>query len=606
MIVNEGANLLARMNFTTLCVLAPLFTSVSLSHAAAVSTTLQILPPLGTSINLKESDFAGSSSYTLTNRIVTTSYFYWYDVYSEAHLINSDHTDALTDHPPTLTGFSYRSKAWHRTQLLDMIAAGIDVLLPVYWGAPSERTTNRPPAEESWSYAGLIPLVLAREELMAEGKQPPRIGMFYDTSTLQFNSTHQHIDLTTEYGRRWFYESVRDFFSLIPPKHWAMIDGKPILFLYSASFAVRHDQSCIDYLRTQFALEFGGRMPFIVREISWNAQTEQVYAWGGALGLKNPGVASLGPGYDHSAVPGRTPLVVNRENGDFFSRNWISFLRRPSNLMTVETWNEFHEGTDIAHSKEYGRLYLELNRKYADMFKQGITPPLPHGPFTGVRCLNIWLGATNREEGLRQIESADGVTAPDLIAGSAARGVRATPNLGRYIYFKIDDSFKWAPKMDVALTVEYFDAAAGELGVEFDGSDPNAPFRGAYTASGTRVTLSGSKTWKTATFRLLDGVFMNSQNSGADFRLTVSAPEFYVRKVQLVRPGLSAAKYSPQEGFHLALFGEADRQYAIESSTNLTEWHPMALAQGGTCGEEYTDATAVGKSRAWYRALLIP
>jgi hypothetical protein len=194
------------------------------------------------------------------------------------------------------------------------------------------------------------------------GKQAPFIGLFYDTSTLQYNSWGEHIDLTTNRGREWFYESIRDFFSHIPPRHWAMIDGKPVIFLYSSAFAVAHDQSCIDYVRQAFARDFGGRVPYIVREISWRAQSDNVYAWGGALGLKNPGVASLGPGYNDSAVPGRLPLIVGREGGALFERNWTRLLWNPSRIVAIETWNEYHEATDIAASSEYGRAYIELNR----------------------------------------------------------------------------------------------------------------------------------------------------------------------------------------------------------------------------------------------------
>ncbi|MHC1765452.1 MAG: DUF5010 domain-containing protein [Verrucomicrobiia bacterium] len=574
----------------------------ALLSAAEVGQPAEIQPPLGPHIFLTEADFAGSTSYSANDRVVSTSYFYWYDVYSQAHLVNSDGSDALTDHPPTTTGFSYISKAWHKTQMLDMMAAGIDVLLPVYWGAPSERLAGKPPEQQSWSYAGLVPLVRAREELLTEGKAPPKIGMFYDTSTLQYNAWGRHIDLTTDYGRRWFYESVRDFFSLVPPKHWAMIEGKPIIFLYSASFAVRHNQSCIDYLNATFAREFGGRAPYIVREISWNVRSEQVYAWGGALGLKNPGVASLGPGYDHSAVPGRTPLIVDREEGQFFARNWEKFLRRPSNLMTVETWNEYHEGTDIAASKEYGRKYIELNRKYVDMFKQGIVPPRPQGPYTDARSLSVTLGATNQEQGLVQFDHADGVTAPASIGGNTCRSAQKTEHGGRYVYFRIDDSFKTDSKMDVSISVEFYDASAGRLGLEYDGSDTNAPFAGAYTASPTVVNLSGSKTWKTAVFALPNALFSGAQNGGADFRLAINASEFYVRRVELVRPGLRAEAWSSDEGFRLALFGDGALRCQLERSTDLRDWRVVTMLRPDLRGEFYTDAGARRESHGWYRA----
>jgi hypothetical protein len=271
----------------------------------------------------------------------------------------------LTTHPPTLEDFSYKSTKWHKQQLRDMMAAGIGVVLPVFWGAPSEQD---PKAHLHWSYAGLPHLVQAREELLEEGLSPPRIGLFYDTSTLQFNEWGYHADLTTEYGRQWFYATIRDFYSMIPPKHWAMIDGRPIVLLYAAAFAKKHDQSVIDYTKAQFADEFG-RIPYIAAEVSWNVKADNKVAWGGALGLKQPGIASLGPGYDHSAVKGRSPLVVDREGGKFYENQWEKFLKEPAKMVVLETWNEFHEGTDIAESREYRRQYIELTRKYTDRFK---------------------------------------------------------------------------------------------------------------------------------------------------------------------------------------------------------------------------------------------
>jgi hypothetical protein len=496
----------------------------------------EINPPLGPYVHLTAGDFAGSATFSTNTPLVTTSYFYWYDSYSNAHLVDGDGTDALTDHPPTLMDFSYKSKSWHVTQLTDMMSAGIDILLPVYWGAPSER--NPTTSANYWSYAGLGPLVTARSELVQAGKQPPFIGLFYDTSTLQYNSWGEHIDLTTNRGREWFYESIRDFFSLIPPRHWAMIDGKPVIFLYSSAFAVAHDQSSIDYVRQAFARDFGGRVPYIVREISWRAQSDNVYAWGGALGLKNPGVASLGPGYNDSAVPGRTPLIVGREGGALFERNWTRFLWNPSRIVAIETWNEYHEATDIAGSGEYGRAYIELNRKYVDLFKAGVRPPLPRGRYSDVRFVSAGLGTTNIEDGLYQFDLGDGITIATNAAGSQCRAAAPNPLGGRYIYFRIDDSFKWAGSMQAEVQVEFFDSSGGNFAVEFDGSDTNAPFNGAYTRSSETVSLSGSQLWRTARFILTGARFMNAQNGGADFRLAVSDDRFFLRRVKVIRPGV--------------------------------------------------------------------
>lgn len=558
-------------------------------------------PPVGPFAPLTESAVAGVPTYTATNRLVLASYFYWYDVYNAEHVVNADGTDALTDHPATMTGFSYRSSAWHRTQLTDMAEAGIDVLLPVYWGEPSQRVEGLPVDQQSWSFSGLPPLVAARDQLVAQGRPAPRIGLFYDTSTLQFNAAGEQIDLTTDRGRQWFYESVRDFFSLIPPRHWAMIDGHPIVVLYSAAFAKRHDQTCIDELKTRFAAEFGGRTPYVIREISWSVRADQVYAWGGALGLKNPGVASLGPGYDHSAVPGRTPLVVPREDGAFLERNWLAFLRRPSSLVMIETWNEFHEGTDIANSREYGRKYIELNRRYVDLFKAGFQPPPQVGPYTGARLVAVELAATNRPAGLVQFEQADGLTRPGVLAGIPCRVTTTNAYGSRYLYLKIDDSFKWADPMRVDAVVDYFDAVRGTLRLEFDGSDPAAPFQGAYTAS-TPVALSGSRTWRTAVFRLEGAHFQNAQNGGADLRLSVGPAEIGFRRVQILREGVAAGAFRPGSGFEFDLVGVPGVAYDVETSGDLRQWESLRRLQPTVTRTRLLDDTAPGRPLRWYRA----
>lgn len=284
---------LARSSVTILALLAGL---------NAPAAAHEIPPAYGPHTKLSAKDFAGSESFTAQDRIVGTYYFYWYDSYTKSHLLDGDGTDALTTHPPTLEDFSYKSVHWHRKQLEDMEAAGIDVALMVFWGSPAEHATN---THLHWSFAGLPPLVQAREELLREGKHPPRLGLFYDTSTLEWNHWHYHADLTTDFGREFFYATIRDFYSCLPPRHWAMIEGKPVVLLYSPGFAKKWDQSVIDYTKAAFPKEFGGRVPWIAPQNAWNLKGDSTCAWGGALGFQNPGIGEIGPGYDHSAVPGR-------------------------------------------------------------------------------------------------------------------------------------------------------------------------------------------------------------------------------------------------------------------------------------------------------------
>ena len=88
--------------------------------------------------------------------------------------------------------------------------------------------------------------------------------------------------------------------------------------------------------------------------------------------------------------------------------------------------------------------------------------------------------------------------------------------------------------MNATVEVEYLDAARGSLGIEFDGSDTNAPIRGAYSRT-KKIPLLGDQKWKTARFDLSDAVFANAQNAGADFRLIAEVPTLAVQKVTVTR-----------------------------------------------------------------------
>ncbi len=312
-----------------------------------------------------------------------------------------------------------------------------------------------------------------------------------------------------------------------------MIEDKPIVLLYSAGFAKKWDQGVIDFTKAEFPKEFGGRVPWIAPQDSWRVKGDNTCYWGGALGYRNPGIGEIGPGYDHSAVPGRTPLVRDREDGKFYEESWLKFLRRPTPFVMIETWNEFHEGTDIAESKEYGRRYIELTRKYSELFKKGWQAPWPKGSFNNSLSVSTAPAHADGKSGLRLLTPEDGqalrqkVGERDAWLGQPFRGAG-----GSYLYFRVDDSFKQAGGMNATVEIEYFDGAPGTLHMEFDGSDLTAPFNGAYSPS-SQMALKGEKQWNQASFDLTNAVFNNSQNGGADFRIVAQAHPFAVGKVIL-------------------------------------------------------------------------
>ncbi|TKJ35743.1 MAG: hypothetical protein CEE38_14145 [Planctomycetes bacterium B3_Pla] len=494
--------------------------------------------PPGRFFPLKATDHGDAATFKTGQPIVGTTYFYWYDLETSAHIIDHDGTDALTTHPADMNNISYKRASWHRAQLEDMVAAGVDFLMPVFWGVPGKY--------DGWSFAGLPPLVNAHNALEKEGITPPAIGMFYDTSILKHNrfgkdGANYHVDLATDFGKEWFYTPIRDFFSLIPPPKWARVDGRPIVFVYASAFAKGQDEKQFDYVKRRFDADFGIE-PFIVKSSGWKGLTDATYSWGGAVSgpLIYRQVAALGPGYDHTAVPGRQPLIVERRDGQTYIDRWLKILQldprhRPW-IVHVETWNEWHEGTDIAHSREYGRSYIVLTRLFADIWRAKTVLKI-HSLYPDANTV-AW--APGRAEGLGLRPSdGDGVWRMKKFSDAQAVVSDANPysSDSRYLYFNVDDAFAFGLfDRTIMVSVSYRDAGCASFHIEYDNTDPGkGALEGAFHRIGN-VAVKSTGSWKTADFELAQCRFMNRCNS-ADLRIAVLGGdlELAINKVELRR-----------------------------------------------------------------------
>jgi hypothetical protein len=485
----------------------------------------------GKSIGLTRADLQTVTSFRANDPIIGTYLFYWYDAKSKAHLLDSDGTDACTTHPVSWDDYSYQSARWWREQLTDIRSAGIDFAAPVYWGCPDDHG--------AWSFQGLPHLVEACDSMQAAKEKYPKVALFYDTSTLQFNKSGRRVDLTTDDGKAWFYCTIRDFWSFIPPRHWAAIDGRPIVLLYAVDFATKQDATLFPYVRTRFQKDFGVD-PYIIKQTSWAGEADNTCNWGGALGLSLAGCAALGPGYDHSAVPGRTPLVKDREGGAFYRRSWETLLRykpaRRPRLVMVETWNEFHEGTDVAHSREYGRQYIDLTSQFADMFHANAVTTGISGPYQNAKSVSSTFGAEGKDGGITVASGGDGNTKAAVVAGRSCVQSAPSEHAGKFIYFQLDDSFVFdIEPQAMSVVVEYYDDGPASFALEYDSSDARGSVREGAFKHGGSVQLGNTHTWKRATVSLTDARFGNRCN-GSDFRLAVQgAGELSVAAVEVAR-----------------------------------------------------------------------
>ena len=480
---------------------------------------------------------------------VATHFFYWYR-YPDQHFPTERGGEGHRHQFVRKEQVSYESADWFEGEFKEMARAGIDIALPVYWGAPGayERPNIR------FSRAGLIPMVKALDRLRKQGEPGVTLGLFYDTSTL-LNDVRGaepaggRADLTTDSGRDLFCRTVVEYFEQIPERHWARLNHAPLegavpVVLYGSAFAAAWDRELGNVLRAAFTKRFPGERACLVADVSWgDIGQDLTTAWGAALAGPKlfDRVAQIGPGYDDTPVPGRRTPIREREEGDFYRWSWQQALAHRPELVILETWNEMHEGTEICPSRELGDLYVELTRDFVDRLKQGLEPGppitlrrqelLPRKDLSfgreaeGRDAVHIDYAAEERV-GLTEGVCEDGpfrIDAGWLRAGEASETMR-------YLYFRVSDY--WRFNTDENLTLVVTRQPGGSILVQYDSRDGQATLFGAYT----QVAAASSErrgSLVVERFHLPGARLANRQNGGSDLRLAFSGTSPVVRRIEL-------------------------------------------------------------------------
>lgn len=537
-------------------------------------------------------------SFRADDRLVMTYLYYWYDPASLAE-------PALTLRPPVGQPFDWRDPSWHRRQLADMADVGVDVALAVYWGAGL-----------TWSVEGLDRLVDARDSLLASGARPPALGLFFDSnlyaSLLAEDPTLA--DLTSDIGLETFANQVASFFERVPHCHRALVDGRPLIFLWRPDTedggVLRFEPGTLDALYDRLEERLGVR-PYVVRERTWDAyaqaegkslQTDDVFGWGAALSgpLFVGRTVAVGPGYDDRLLPERPGYVRDREGGDGYARDLRTAALSGTPWLLLETWNELWEATAIGETAQYGREYLELTRQYVEVFHQ----------LAGQRARDGWVDLGKREGSyLAWLTDAPEERGTPVFAGGR---VGARPHVERdgagYFHFALPPRLLSTGSTAVSVSVEYFDEGGGTFLLEYDSDDPRAPGGGLYTPTPT-VTLDGSGSWRWQTFTLPDARFRRRQYGGyGDFRIqdlpargvpghifgrVIVTTEPSTRPVLLSPESLSVLHQRPGHFFELRWRGVAG------AAGYLVQLVPAGTAEPTRHGYSPADRLRCGGGPAW-------
>lgn len=81
--------------------------------------------------------------------------------------------------------------------------------------------------------------------------------------------------------------------------------------------------------------------------------------------------AGVSPGYNDDPVFRGNPILDRGEQGSTYRNSWNQALALKPDWITITSWNEWHEGTEIEPSIENGDLALNQTKQYIQEFKSG-------------------------------------------------------------------------------------------------------------------------------------------------------------------------------------------------------------------------------------------
>ncbi|MBN1421817.1 MAG: hypothetical protein JXP34_23790 [Planctomycetes bacterium] len=146
--------------------------------------------------------------------------------------------------------------------------------------------------------------------------------------------------------------------------------------------------------------------------------------------------ATVIPGYDDTKI--RTPgIAVDRTGGELYRLQWEEAARAGADWALITSYNEWHEGSEIEPSAEFGDFFLGLTARFAETFRKAPRAATAAPP--GQR-------AKVRPEEIEALRGALGARRIGIIGGFNALAIDLV-EMGFAI-----DSLSWADLVERALS----------------------------------------------------------------------------------------------------------------------------------------------------------
>ena len=176
---------------------------------------------------------------------------------------------------------------------------------------------------------------------------------------------------------------------------WLKLDGKPVIFIYGramneldldgwveAAGRLRREHQpgvvlIADQLSQKAARVFDGIHTYITAGHLKDKNLEQARNWAKkaypawiktAEELGRISTVTVIPGYDDTKE--REPgMVIPRRDGELYRIQWEEALNANPDWILITSFNEWHEGTEIEPSEQFGEKYIDMTSDFSGRFK---------------------------------------------------------------------------------------------------------------------------------------------------------------------------------------------------------------------------------------------
>ncbi|MFX0062435.1 MAG: hypothetical protein ACFFC7_09635 [Candidatus Hermodarchaeota archaeon] len=294
-------------------------------------------------------------------------WIHWQDSNHNPNIINNGTRELPSTNYPSLGAYDSNDPSLVRQHIRMAQAAGIDAFISSWWGINSfeDRALS----------------VLLNQAAASNFS----VTVYFETAPY-WNLNESTASTEILEALRYIYDN----YATHPAFYNVELGNKtePLIFIYVArAWSVEFWQNIITQLRTEgkkmffqgdsqdssYLNAFDGiheYAPLFIPDLAEYYTTGFISArlFENHTGDPKMFASTIGPGFDSTAIhPGSA--IVDREGGDLFDNLWNWATSIGTDAILITSFNEWHEGSEIENSREYGGQYLEAVKQWRQLIQ---------------------------------------------------------------------------------------------------------------------------------------------------------------------------------------------------------------------------------------------